>query len=169
MGFMKPTLSALQKILRYDPDTGEFWWKESRSGRRMDQPAGTISNGYRRIWIDGVNYSGHQLAWLFVRGRWPPHHLDHADQDRSNNRIGNLRPTNYARNRMNTGPNRNSTSGFRGVTFYKRQTRKPWGASLKVNGQPIYLGVYETREEAAHAYDRKAREVYGEHAHVNFP
>lgn len=33
----------------------------------------------------------------------------------------------------------------------------------------IYLGNYHTPEDAARAYDAKAREIYGEFACVNFP
>ena len=58
-------------------------------------------------------------------------------------------------------------SGYRGVSR-QRQTRK-WRAAIGVNGKHIYLGLYETKEEAAVAYDEAALKYYGEHAVVNFP
>ena len=46
---------------------------------------------------------------------------------------------------------------------------KPWRAYIRHNQKLIHLGMYKTKEEAARAYDKKAVEVFGEFAHLNFP
>ena len=52
-------------------------------------------------------------------------------------------------------PNRNNSTGLLGVSpYYKR-----FKATLKLRGKQIYLGVYDTIEEAAEAR-RKGEEVY---------
>jgi hypothetical protein len=56
-------------------------------------------------------------------------------------------------------------SGFRGVTKHKNK----WTASIFVNGKNNYLGLFSTPEEAARAYDRKAYELFGDAAPLNFP
>lgn len=59
-----------------------------------------------------------------------------------------------------------NTSGYRGVQ--KLGTNR-WYAQIHANGQVIYLGTFDMPEEAARAYDKAAREAYGERARLNFP
>lgn len=47
--------------------------------------------------------------------------------------------------------------------------RKPWRAQITIDGRARSLGQYNTKEEAAQAYDDAAREHFGEFAVVNFP
>jgi len=42
-------------------------------------------------------------------------------------------------------------------------------ASLKHKGQNIYCGMHDTKEAAARAYDKKAYELKGANANLNFP
>lgn len=44
-----------------------------------------------------------------------------------------------------------------------------WKAQITVNGKYEYLGYYESEEEAARAYDRRALTVLGRNAQLNFP
>lgn len=64
-----------------------------------------------------------------------------------------------------------SKSKFSGVWQHsaKKQGSKTWQAQIKYNGKTHYLGIYLTEEEAARAYDAKARELYGDQARLNFP
>ena len=57
------------------------------------------------------------------------------------------------------------TSDFRGVS--RRYGR--WKARIKQNGHDIVIGDFDDEVEAARAYDRKARELHGERAMLNFP
>lgn len=61
---------------------------------------------------------------------------------------------------------KNTTSGYLGVHLREYQR---WAAQIKFNHQKIYLGSFATPEEAARAYDAKARELYGDKARLNFP
>lgn len=58
-----------------------------------------------------------------------------------------------------------STSHYRGVS--KRYGR--YKARIKQNGSDTVLGDFADEIEAARAYDRKAREIHGDKALVNFP
>lgn len=94
--------------------------------------------------------------------------VDHKDGDGLNNRRENLRLCTQQQNMRNTRK-RASASRFKGVTFQKdRATQaKPWLAQIKC-GKKKNLGRYATEMEAAHAYDRAAKELFGEFARLNF-
>jgi hypothetical protein len=90
--------------------------------------------------------------------------VDHENGNGLDNRRENLRMATASQNQGNRRLNRNSTSGYKGVS--RRNGR--WTARIKMKGRSTYLGTWDTPEEAAEAYDSKAREYFGEFAHVNF-
>ena len=46
---------------------------------------------------------------------------------------------------------------------------RPWRSCIGFNYRYVHLGTYADKEEAARAYDRKAIELFGAFAHLNFP
>ena len=93
--------------------------------------------------------------------------VDHIDGNSLNNVRDNLRLCTAKENSRNRRPNRNSKTGFKGVWRDKRTGR--WYATIRYQKKNIYLGAFDTAEEAARAYDRKALELFGEFARLNFP
>ena len=61
---------------------------------------------------------------------------------------------------------RESTSGFLGVAWCSRDTN--WSAKLRVDKKSIWLGRFETEQEAARAYDAAAKQYFGASAKLNF-
>jgi len=55
--------------------------------------------------------------------------------------------------------------GFRGVCRNKDR----WSARITRDGKHVHLGTYDTKEDAARAYDEAARRLHGEFARFNFP
>jgi len=98
-------------------------------------------------------------------------HADHINGNTLDNRKENLRLCTCAQNQWNRGPNKNNKSGFKGVSTRARFAgkSKPWKAAIMVNRKTIQIGFYATPEEAARAYDIKAKELHGEFAYLNFP
>jgi hypothetical protein len=64
---------------------------------------------------------------------------------------------------------RNNTTGYRGVSRRKQNLTRPFTAQIRHLGTYIHLGYFETAEDAARAFDRKSREVWGDFARLNFP
>lgn len=92
---------------------------------------------------------------------------DHEDLDGLNNQKTNLRPCTQSQNLMNRGAPRNSVSGIKGVYWCKK--RNNWRAKVKKDQKSYYLGRFNCKDEAGKAYDRKAKELFGEFATLNFP
>ena len=92
--------------------------------------------------------------------------VDHKDGDGLNNRRFNLRTANNHQNQHNRKPNKNSTSGFKGVTW--RKDLEKWNAALEMSGKRLHLGYFDCPLEAACAYDMAAVKHFGEFAHCNF-
>ncbi len=60
----------------------------------------------------------------------------------------------------------NNTSDYQGITQYPNGK---WRSVIHFKGKNIHLGVFFSKEDAARAYDRKALELHGENARLNFP
>ena len=101
--------------------------------------------------------------------------VDHINGNPLDNRRENLRICTNQQNGMNRGKPKDNTSGYKGVTYMKKKKdmineySKPWYAQIIHNQKKIHLGCYKTKEEAARAYDKKAIELHGEYATLNYP
>jgi hypothetical protein len=90
--------------------------------------------------------------------------VDHADHNTLNNRSGNVRACTSEQNYANAGP-RGGASGFVGV--YLRDGN--YEAGITCRGKHYYLGKFPDAVSAAKARDRKAYELHGPYAYLNFP
>lgn len=106
-----------------------------------------------------------QLARLIMNAE-AGYLIDHVNGDTLDNRKENLRAASKKTNAQNMKPNANTTSKYKGVCWDK--FRNKWRASIKVNNRQCHIGRFNLEEEAAKAYDIKAKEHFGEFARTNF-
>lgn len=92
--------------------------------------------------------------------------IDHRNGNGLDNRRENIRRATSSQNGMNKGKAPSNTSGFKGVS--QKRGRNKWVAQIKKDQMVTYLGIFDTPEEAAKAYDRAAAEVHGEFAKLNY-
>lgn len=102
--------------------------------------------------------SASRIAFLLMTGRWPTHVIDHINRDRADNRWANLREATYSENCKNNG--RPTGKCARGVIENKARG-KPYMARIWYRQRNIYIGLFDTIEEASAAYQAKSRELFG--------
>lgn len=91
--------------------------------------------------------------------------VDHRNHDGLDNRRRNLRLATSSQNLANQLKNPGRSSRFKGVTWHRRGGK--WQAQIAVEGKRRYLGLHETEEAAARAYNKAAREAWGNFALLN--
>jgi hypothetical protein len=93
--------------------------------------------------------------------------IDHINGDGLDNRRMNLRIVTRLRNQWNSRSEARSTSIYKGVSW--DNTRSKWCAKIRVYGRLRHLGYFVDETMAAIAYDKAAKQNFGEYARLNFP
>ena len=143
--------------MSYDPEQGIITWKKKpASNVSVGRVAGKLlPTGYRHIRFQRRLWYAHRLAWYIHTGVDPlGWTVDHINLNKDDNRIENLRLAHEYQQMGNVGLRSDNTSGVKGVTWAK--TRKKWEAKIHRQGKTYMLGRFDTKEEAAAAYEKAA-------------
>lgn len=141
----------LKNSLNYCIETGIFTRRVSGQKYNVNDIATTNSgHGYLSIWINGYRYLAHRLAWYYVHKTWPPHCIDHINGNRKDNRLANLRLATKSQNNQNSKHRVNNTSGYKGVSWHKRD--KCWRVKCSVGGIKHDVGAFKSLTDAVNAY-----------------
>lgn len=179
-----PSQELLNKILRYEPETGKlFWlprdesffanvkycepsiycriWNNKYANKEaftaLDKKGYYVGNIFNKLYVK------HRIIWKMVNGK-EPEVVDHIDRNKLNNTIDNLRPATIQQNSWNTNSRKNSSSKYLGVTL---RPSGNWVAQIRLPDKNLRLGTFVCEQEAALAYNAKAYEIYGEFANLN--
>ena len=145
-------------------------WKIANT-RDAGKPAGgEFDNGrgkkYFVVRVNGVLHKAHRIIYLLAFGVDPSDkEIDHIDGDGQNNGPENLRLATSSENKHNRGVQKNNTSGFKGVSWNKRDQK--WQAKISHHRKHRHIGYHSTPEEAHAAYVRAAKELHGEFARAS--
>lgn len=109
------------------------------------------------------------VGWLapFILGIKTDNHIigDHIDGNTLDNRKSNLQIITHQQNCIKRKIGSNNTSGYRGVHWSNKD--KKWASQIGLNGTRLSLGLFESKEEAALVYNKKALELFGKFAVLN--
>lgn len=177
----------IPQVLRYCPQEGQLYWRHrpeslfsDSKARRSDwiaanwnsrhagKPAFTAvgAHGYRCGTLQGCGLTLHRVAFLLMTGDWPEHEVDHRNGDRTDNRWENLRPVSKAQNNRNAR-GYSKTSDYVGVSW--NRSLGGYVARVYHNGKNHYCGFSKSDPESlARRRDKKAKELFGEYAQLNF-
>lgn len=166
------TYAEISKLLKYEPETGKFYWLprpvEMFPGSPYGSPAAvaqmwnkrfagkealtaSMANGYRVGNLLKRSYLAHRVAWILATGDWPKNHIDHINGNPADNRIENLRDVARSENMRNTKLHRRNTSGHSGVVWDSQ--RRKW--VVFIGGK--YIGGFLEKADAIAA--RKIAEI----------
>ena len=132
------------KVLRYEPDTGLFFWKATNKIAGSKKVDGRI-----HIVVGGEAYKAHRLAWLFVHGSFPRNQIDHINHICDDNRIVNLRDVTNQENQRNARRSKANVSGVTGVYWHKASQK--WLAQIRIDMKDLHLGLFDNKSDAIKA------------------
>lgn len=120
------------------------------------------SKTYAYTWTNKMNLYLHR----YLLGLTKYGYVDHIDRNGLNNQRNNLRLCSASQNGANQVKKRKSSSQYKGVYWDKK--REKWIAGIGFRNKELYLGGFNLEIDAAKAYDKKAKELFGEFAITNF-
>lgn len=102
-------MEHLKEQLNYDKETGVFTWKVNKHPRvKIGSVAGHFdTKGYVILKVNRIRYKAHRVAWFFVNSKEPNGFIDHINGVVDDNRIENLRESNFRENGLNRKSHRN--------------------------------------------------------------
>jgi hypothetical protein len=127
------------------------------------------------IWTNGsVNYAftGHdsiKMHHMILGKPAPGYEIHHKNGNGLDNTKANLELLTRGQHLLTRDKQSNNISGYKGVAYKgsKKGFGRKWVAQVTIHGKRTHLGYFDTAEQAALAYNKKAKEIYGEKALLN--
>ena len=135
---------------------------EKVDGRRLC----CLSSGYVMVWNRETNKAEYLHRWLFGLMKGDKVVIDHLDGNKLNCTRENLRrgtTSDNMCNRQKLLKNNKTASKYKGV----RLNHNKWEAVCQKDKKRYHLGYFKTEEEAAKAYNEKAKELHQNFAILN--
>ena len=172
-------IKFLRECFRYEPETGRlFWrnrpashfqlpehadsWNKQNAGKRAFKIDPASGYGRSEVLHEGRRYrmTAGRVAFALAHGYWPTV-VDHADGSPKNNRLSNLREASHVQNSWNIHKTKRPDK-LRGAFLDRGQ----WSARANHGGKKLYLGRFDTEQEAHAAYCAFVTEHRGEFANT---
>ena len=134
-----------------------FWGGKETKKEKWSKVSFCDNKGYLQcdLHLNKVKHNllQHRLVWYAHHQDWNiwdtsrDNQIDHHNQIRNDNRIGNLRPATDAENKQN--------QDCKGCYFVEANNK--WKAQITLNGKIKHIGCYDTYEEAHEEYLKAKR------------
>jgi hypothetical protein len=112
----------------FDYKNGNFYWKLDKGRAKKGDKANRLTDGrYEQIKFDQELHWFHRAVFMYHNG-YLPQTIDHANGNKLDNKIENLRPASYSENNANIGLRKNNKSGIKGVCWNK--SKSVWRVSV---------------------------------------
>ncbi len=127
-----------------------------------------------RYWMVTITYNGekhrycaHRIIYaMATKKNIDNTSIDHIAGGENRNVMSNLREATHAGNMQNRSTSRTKYTGkYKGVYWQKK--RKKWMVQVQANSRFIWVGRFDSEEEAARAYDEAVLLHHGEFAKPN--
>jgi hypothetical protein len=96
---------------------------------------------------------------------------DHINGNKLDNQKENLRFISNTNNIRRRGKQKNSTTGYKGVYFYKSKNLKPttirYWSGIRVNKKLVFIGYFSDKIEAVTAYNNASKKYHGDYGYQN--
>lgn len=139
---------AKEKGYIYDATSGNVYGLRDKNNPILNKSKG----GYLRLGVYHekkiYTLKQHQFAWFCIHNEVVDC-IDHINGNKTDNRIENLRSVSYQQNQFN--------KKVKGYSYNKKSNK--WIAAIAIDRKDIYLGGFDTEEEAREAY-LAAKKIY---------
>lgn len=138
-------------------------WK----GFGYEKEVGTdTKSGYQTFGVDYRVYKVHRTVWILFNGKIPRGlFIDHINGMPSDNRIENLRLADSNQNQHNKKKAKNKSSKYKGVSYKKKDN--VFQSCIMFERKYVHIGSFKDENSAAIAYNKKAKELFGDRARLN--
>lgn len=144
---------------------GVLYWKNPPKTGGMhvgDKAGGLNGKGRQYVKVQGKKYATHRIIFLMHHG-YLPNIVDHKDNNKTNNKIENLREATLSENAQNAKLRKTSVTGVKGVGLYNGRPNR-FLARIYVNKREMVIGVFDNICDAKMAIEKARSELHGEFA-----
>lgn len=155
---------TLHQHFSYDPETGILTRKmKNGTSHPIRTQCGKKGYKYLQLKFKSRRLYAHRVIWFLMTGQ-QPNQIDHINADKLDNRWTNLRNCTPSRNQQNSS-SRLHSSKYKGVSF--RSYSQKYVAYIMSNYKQIHIGCFIDENDAAQAYNKAAKKLFGKFALLN--
>ena len=169
------THEVVHSTFEYDPINGNLIWKKRPVESFKTKRAAAIwnkkfggklaksksANGYLHVKWMNKEYLSHVIIWFMQHGEWAENQIDHKNNNRSDNRLDNLRKAKNLDNSRNRKCRCDSKVKLKGV---RKSHKNGWSSRIQIDNKRVYLGYFDCPAAASFAYQIASDIHFGEFA-----
>ena len=146
-------------------DDSDFEWLNQWKWQWKSGDRSIFGYAHRTQRIKGTKSKLHIKMHRLIMQAKEGQFIDHKNGNGLDNRRSNLRLCTLSQNNQNFPLSISNKSGYKGVSWHKGAKR--WRVTIKLEKKQKSLGYYHDLKKAAIAYNKGAKQYFGEFARIN--